>query len=255
MPVAFWRRKDVSPSATQSRSTKRAASLVNADEDHGRSEADNVRARARRRLIGAAALLLIVAVVVPMTLDPEPTPVADNIAIDIPSEKSPFTPRLSLPPVPAPDNVPVAPPADFGAAPEKVGDSSKVADPVATRDVSRATDVSKTLETKPAGDNKKMDEHQRARALLEGKASAKPVVASKAERFALQAAAPASESAARELVERLKKGGLAPYMEKVDTTQGARFRVRLGPYASRDEADGVRARLKAQGISANLITL
>jgi len=254
MPVAFWRRKDVSPSATQSRSTKRAASSVNAEEDRGRSEADNVRARARRRLIGAAALLLIIAVVVPMTLDPEPAPVADNIAIDIPSEKSPFTPRLSLPPVPAPDNVPVAPPADFGAAPEKVGDSSKATDPVATGDASRATDVSKTLETKPAVDNKK-DEQQRARALLEGKASAKPAVANKAERFALQAAAPASESAARELVERLKKGGLAPYMEKVDTTQGARFRVRLGPYASRDEADGVRARLKAQGISANLITL
>ncbi|MBA2547885.1 MAG: SPOR domain-containing protein [Burkholderiaceae bacterium] len=227
---------------------------MNADEDRGRSDADNVRARARRRLIGAAALLLIVAVVVPMTLDPEPTPVADNIAIDIPSERSPFTPRLSLPPVPAPDNVPVAPPGDFGAAPEKVGDSSK-ADPVATGDASRATDVSKTLETKPAVDNKKMDEQQRARALLEGKASAKPVVAIKAERFALQAAAPASESAARDLVERLKKSGLAPYMEKVDTTQGARFRVRLGPYASRDEADGVRARLKAQGISANLITL
>jgi len=190
-----------------------------------------------------------------VTLDPEPTPVPDNIAIDIPSEKSPFTPRLSLPPVPAPDNVPIAPPADFSAAPEKVRDSSKAADPNATGAASRATDVSKTLETKPAVDNKKIDEQQRARALLEGKASAKPVVANKAERFALQAAAPASESAARDLVERLKKAGLAPYMEKVDTTQGARFRVRLGPYASRDEADGVRARLKAQGISANLITL
>ena len=44
-------------------------------------------------------------------------------------------------------------------------------------------------------------------------------------------------------------------MEKVDTKQGARYRVRLGPYASRDEADDVRTRLKAQGISANLITL
>ena len=44
-------------------------------------------------------------------------------------------------------------------------------------------------------------------------------------------------------------------MEKVDTKQGVRYRVRLGPYASRDEADGVRTRLKAQGISANLVTL
>ena len=63
---------------------------------------DTVRGRARRRLIGAAALLLTVAIVFPMVLDPEPKPTSDNIAIDIASEKTPFTPRLTLPPVPAP---------------------------------------------------------------------------------------------------------------------------------------------------------
>ncbi len=99
-------------------------------------------------------------------------------------------------------------------------------------------------------------EERRARALLEGKSKAGTAGASdKTARFAVQAAAPASETAARDLADRLKKSGLAPYMEKVETKQGARYRVRLGPYASRDEADGVRSRLKAQGISADLITL
>jgi DedD protein len=201
-----------------------------------------VRVRARRRLIGAAALLLAVAIVVPMTLDPEPKPTADNIAIDIPSEKTPFTPRLSLPPVPGPENAPVAPPADSASAPA-LAPNADIADEAPKAPL-------KPLE------NKKADEQQRARTLLEGKAAAKSAGAgAKAERFAVQAAAPASEAAARELAERLKKGGLTPYMEKVDTSQGARYRVRLGPYASRDEADGVRNRLKAQGISANLITL
>ena len=193
---------------------------------------DLVRVRARRRLIGAAALLLTVAIVVPMVLDPEPKPVADNIAIDIPSEKTPFTPRLALPPVPSPDNVPVAPPPE----------------------IAPAADRAEELPTK-AVDGKKADE-QRARALLEGKSkSASAGAGEKPARFAVQAAAPASETAARDLAERLKKSGLAPYTEKVETKQGARYRVRLGPYASRDEADGVRTRLKAQGISANLITL
>ena len=106
-----------------------------------------------------------------------------------------------------------------------------------------------------AVDGKKVEE-QRARALLEGKSKAGPAVANdKVARFAVQAAAPASETAARDLAERLKKRGFTPYMEKVDTKQGARYRVRLGPYASRDEADDVRTRLKAQGITANLITL
>lgn len=190
-----------------------------------------MRIRARRRLIGAAALLLTVAVVVPMLLDPEPKPVADNIAIDIPSEKTPFTPRLTLPPVPALENVPVAPPPDAAPAIEKAEEAPP-----------------------KAADSKKTDE-QRARALLEGKSNKTAVAGEKSGKFAVQAAAPASETAARDLAEKLKKSGLAPYMEKVDTKEGARYRVRLGPYASRDEADGVRTRLKAQGISANLITL
>ena len=225
--MAFWRSKD---SAADTK--KRASPAVSTDPAVARAEpADIVRVRARRRLIGAAALLLLVVIVVPMVLDPEPRPVSDNIAIDIPSEKTPFTPRLALPPVPSPENVPVAPPPEVAPAPERIDDlPAKVTD------------------------GKKADE-QRARALLDGKSNAKPAAGEKGARFAVQAAAPASETAARDLAERLKKSGLAPYTEKVETKQGARYRVRLGPYASRDEADGVRTRLKAQGISANLITL
>jgi DedD protein len=225
--MAFWRRKEP---AADTRS-KRASSRLT-DETPGRSEpADAVRVRARRRLIGAAALLLTAAIVVPMLLDPEPKPTSDNIAIDIPSEKTPFTPRLTLPPVPAPDNVPIAPPQESAPIQEKVEDSTK------------------------AAEAKKVEE-QRARALLEGKSkTAAAGTGDKTARFVVQAAAPASETAARDLAERLKKSGLSPYMEKVDTKQGVRYRVRLGPYASRDEADSVRTRLKAQGISANLVTL
>ena len=224
--MAFWRRKDKGVDTPARRSPPSSASRA--------EPADIVRVRARRRLIGAAALLLMVAIVVPMLLDPEPKPASDNIAIDIPSEKTPFTPRLTLPPVPAPENVPVAPPQE--AAPV----AKKAEDPAAA--------------TK-AIDGKKVEE-RRAQALLEGKSKAPTTAAGdKAARFAVQAAAPASETAARDLAERLKKSGLAPYTEKVETKQGARYRVRLGPYASRDEADSVRTRLKAQGISADLITL
>jgi DedD protein len=225
--MAFWRRKD---NASDTR-PQRASRTIDPTAARG-EPVDTVRVRARRRLIGAAALLLTVAIVVPMLLDPEPKHTSDNIAIEIPSEKTPFTPRLTLPPVPAPENVPVAPPADVAAMPEKAEE--------------RAPKVAEA---------KKVEE-QRARSLLEGKSKAATAGAGDTTmRFVVQAAAPASESAARDLSERLKKSGLAPYMEKVDTKQGVRYRVRLGPYASRDEADGVRTRLKAQGISANLVTL
>ncbi len=238
MPLAFWRRKSNTVKSAREQAQARTASV---DEESGPIEpAAAVRIRARRRLIGAAALLLMVAIVVPMLLDSQPTPVPDNIAIDIPSEKTPFTPRLPLPPVPSPDNVPVAPPPDVAPIPAPV--------PAPFPEKADEPPVK-------AVDSKKVDE-QRARALLDGKANAKPNVASaKAARFAVQAAAPASETAARDLADRLKKAGFASYTERVDTKQGARYRVRLGPYASRDEADGVRDRLKAQGIGANLITL
>ena len=227
--MAFWRRKDNAVD-TLHQNVRHHAPRGNA----ARIEpADIVRVRARRRLIGAAALLLTAAIVVPMLLDPEPKPASDNIAIDIPSEKTPFTPRLTLPPVPAPENVPVAPPQEVAPSNRK----------------GPRTPPPKAIEGKKV-------EERRARALLEGKSKAAAAgTGEKTAKFAVQAAAPASETAARDLAERLKKSGLAPYMEKVDTKQGARYRVRLGPYASRDEADGVRTRLKAQGISADLITL
>ena len=141
--MAFWRRKD-----NAAGTPPRRASTRSADPSKRVEPVDIVRVRARRRLIGAAALLLTVAIVVPMVLDPEPKPASDNIAIDIPSEKTPFTPRLALPPVPAPENVPVAPPPEVAPPAEKAEE----------------------LPTK-AVDGKKVEE-QRARALLEGKSKA-----------------------------------------------------------------------------------
>ncbi|MGH6622482.1 MAG: SPOR domain-containing protein, partial [Burkholderiaceae bacterium] len=200
MGLAFWRRAKNSSEVAPNRSSRRAARAAGDDESNpSRDEAATLKARARRRLIGAAALLIAAAIVVPMILDPEPRPVRDNIAIDIPSEKTPFTPRLSLPPVPAPENTPLAPPSDAPAASvsepaaRKAGDDRK-APPVA----SAAGSV----------------EEQRARAVLEGKgetAADLPGVV-KSGKFVVQAAAPASEAAARDLVERLKKSGLASYI-------------------------------------------
>jgi DedD protein len=249
MYLAFWRRKSGSANAARKRSPQSASPAPAPGEDDGSGRADDtgaVRVRARRRLIGAAALLLAMAIIVPMLLDPAPRPLSDNIAIDIPSEKTPFTPRLSLPPVPAPESSPLAPPADAPVTAEtasKGETESKAAD--------KGTAISKATEIK--------DEEQRARTLLDGKvngASASvvaPAVA-KGGKFAVQAAAPASESAANELAERLRKAGFAPYTERAETKDGVRFRVRIGPFSTRDDADKARARLKTLGISANVVS-
>jgi DedD protein len=102
-------------------------------------------------------------------------------------------------------------------------------------------------------------EEQRALAALEGKvaeagAPALPAIA-RGGKFAVQTAAPASEKSARDLVERLKQSGFPSFTEKIDSKDGTRYRVRVGPYATRDDAERARARLKAQGFGGNLVTL
>jgi DedD protein len=87
-------------------------------------------------------------------------------------------------------------------------------------------------------------------------AEAKPAETTRAKgsRILLQAAALSTDAAAQDLSERLRKAGFAPFTEKVDTADGVRFRVRVGPYATRDEAQRAQARLRALGVSATLVT-
>lgn len=252
MALAFWRRRQSSADAPAPRDARNPRPLP--DDDPARNAAATLRARARRRLIGAAALLLLAVVVVPMLLDPEPTPVPDNIPIDIPSDKSKFSPRLSLPPVPAPESVPVAPPPDLPPpadraaekAPEKSADKAASVTPSSPA-VPPAQPPQKTAP-------RAATEEEKARAALEGKSAEKVVVASKAGSFAVQAAATSTEAGARDLAARLKKAGITSYTERVETAEGVRWRVRVGPFSSRDEAERMRGRLKSQGINGNIVS-
>lgn len=56
------------------------------------------------------------------------------------------------------------------------------------------------------------------------------------------------------LVSRIKAMGLPAYAEAVDGGQGVRLRVRVGPFATRGEADQARARLSLNGIDAALVS-
>ena len=69
----------------------------------------------------------------------------------------------------------------------------------------------------------------------------------------LQVGAFASEKAASDQVERIRKLGHTAFTERIKTPQGERIRVRLGPYPSRDAADPVRGKLRAAGIDVTLI--
>jgi DedD protein len=69
------------------------------------------------------------------------------------------------------------------------------------------------------------------------------------EGYAVQLAAYSDDKGANALATRLKRSGYPAYTEPLKTSRGTLWRVRVGPYSSRDAATGVRDKLKAEGQS------
>jgi len=134
-------------------------------------------------------------------------------------------------------------------APEAKGEPrSAVAEPrPATAESKTATAESKpaTAESKPAAAESKP---------ATGIAPAAPPAAAaatpaKSEGFVVQLAAFADDKGANALANKLKKVGYLAYVEPVSTSRGTLWRVRVGGYGSRPEADAARAKLKGEGFS------
>src|SRR5574343_886516 len=62
--------------------------------------------------------------------------------------------------------------------------------------------------------------------------------------FAVQIGAPASEQAAIGLRDKARAAGFSSFIQPVDTESGRRYRVRIGPEASRESAAALLARVK-----------
>jgi len=231
MKWAFWRRRK--PRATSQRPSE-ALNLEDAGEGDG--GVARVRMRLRHRLIGAAALLLGTAVVVPMILDQAPRPLPDNIPIDIPSERTPFAPRLSLPadssrPSTTDANAPAAA-TSTDAAPAKPAAAETAPAPPAP-----APDTGSTTGSGRSSPQKASAPHAQ-----EG-------------HWFLQAAALSSEAAAQSFSERLSGAGMAPFVERAAAADGVLYRVRLGPFSSRDAAVRARRHLHSLGVGSNVIRI
>jgi DedD protein len=71
----------------------------------------------------------------------------------------------------------------------------------------------------------------------------------------VQVGAYADDAKAREVRSRLEKAGLKTYTHVAETKDGKRTRVRLGPFATKDEADKAAARAKTMNLQATVLTL
>ena len=74
-------------------------------------------------------------------------------------------------------------------------------------------------------------------------------------RFVVQVGAFLEDAKVREARAKVEKLGMKTYTQPVDTPTGKRVRVRVGPYATKAEADKNAARLKADGLQAVVLAL
>jgi len=229
-----------------------------------------LRRRARHRLIGAAVLVLTGVIGFPLLFDTQPRPIAVDIPIEIP-DKNKAKP-LVIPAAPAPAPAKAAP--DPAPAPGGIPASSRVSDaasldareevvtapkseekqaPAPVAPASSATTKEAKSEPKPeAKPATKADHGAKARALLEGTAAE---ATAEDGRFVVQVGAFSDAAKARETRLKVEKAGLKTYTQVVETKDGKRIRVRVGPFASKADADKAAHKIKGLDLPAAILTL
>lgn len=213
--------------------------------------------RARRRLIGAIALVAGAVVLLPMVFDSEPRSGNEDLAVEIPSQDTAFSPRNPATSSAAP--APIAPSTQNTLVPGAPAPASVVPPPTAplVAPVAPAVTQPASVDTsapKSKSDNKATPkpaataDDPRALAALEGKSAAPTSESGPAQGFAVQIGAFASTDKVKDVRDRLGAAGLKTYTETLTTPQGPRTRVRVGPFTTREAADKARERVKGLGL-------
>lgn len=244
--------------------------------------------RARRRLIGAVALVLAAVVGLPMILDSEPKPLGDDIAIQIPSKDKPAARTSDM----VADSAAlgdqeevIEAPADndnssSAATPEKeapkpepqpqpravVAEKPAAPKPVPPKPVAEATPPKPERKPEPKPEVRHPEPQQakverkpepvgedaRAKALLEGKPDPKAEQKNSG-KYVIQVAALTTKEKVNELQSKLKEAGIKSYTQTIATGSGDRTRIRVGPFANKDEAEKVRAKIVRLGLNGTLV--
>jgi DedD protein len=215
------------------------------------------RTKARQRLIGAAVLLVIGIVAFPLVFETSPRPVPVDLPIDIPRRDA--VPPLAMPasrPAPVAAAAPSAVEPGAAVVAQAPPPSPAVAAPSPQPSAQRGEGASSPRPALPPNGEARGEgaaEASRARAILEAREPA--ASAGGTPRFIVQVGAFADVAAARETRAKVEKLGLKTYTQVAETAQGSRIRVRVGPFATRDDADTALAKAKAAGIAAVVLTL
>ena len=228
------------------------------------AQAASLRVKARRRLTGAVALVLAVVIVLPMLLDGEPEPIPSGINIVIPNQSQrlePLTTTTIETPVnagndtQAPTTEPVATtPTTIPTAPTTPVTPAAVERPVSATTPAPISPVAR--EAPAATQTKRTDDGSRALALLAGQSpsTAAPAAPATGE-FVVQIASYSTQEDAQSRRDKLRGEGVSNAFVEQGSIEGKNvFRLRVGPFVSRDAAQAAQTRLRTLGYNNGFIT-
>ena len=253
---------------------------------------ETLRTRALQRLIGAVVLVALGIIAFTLLFDSQPRPIPVDIQITMPDKDKPDATVSTT--VTAPAVVVETPAAASSAAPAVAATAVQASASLSAKEEIVATKMDKKPEVKveaksePKAEAKTetkpivkaeqkpaakpevkqtpkpaTDEAAKALAILEGKEPPKTVSTATAVtsvdatvgRFVVQVGAFAENEKAREVRLKVERAGLKTYVHVAETPQGKRIRVRVGPFATRAEADKAAAKIKTLDLPAAILTL
>lgn len=227
-----------------------------------------VRRRARYRLVGALVLVALGVVGFPLVFDTQPRPMDTDLAIVIP-DKNQVAPLTVAPQVATPN---AAADAQAAAKPEAApptpepqreakAETPEETKPEVKSEAKPEPKPAPKIEAKPAPKPEpklvanpetprqavsSKDESARARAILEGKASAVKADG----QWVVQVGAYGDDASVQRVRRMLEAGGLKTFTQALAVSGGTVTRVRLGPYASTADAELAQAKAKSLGFTA-----
>ena len=249
-----------------------------------------IRKRARHRLMGSVVLVLGAVLGLPLLFDSQPRPVAIDTPIVIPdrNQVSALSSSVTNAKTAASKEGLVLDPAlagQSGAAKSALTNSAGL-DPheeVVTKDGKTEVKSEPKVETKPelkaepkpepkietkpepkaepkieskndlkAEAKSDVKEAAKAKALLDGKDAPK---GGEAVRSVVQVGAYADLAKAKEVRAKLESAGFKTYTQEVDTKDGKRIRVRVGPFASKEEADKTAEKIRKLNLQTSVLKL
>lgn len=200
--------------------------------------------RARWRLFGAILIAGSVAAITPFLLEEQARPLSQDLLIEIPSKNSKFTKIESL--------KPQDPAAQEQASPVSSATPVTPQGPATAATPQGPAAIAKSETTKEAP-AKELPAKQTPTKQTPAK-EASPIAA-KTKGFMVQVGAYSKPESAASTKKRMESGGHRVVTETIKAADGSdRHRVRIGPFESREAAEQVRDRAKAQGYDAIVVS-